>query len=257
MSLDNYSSGGRRKKWVKTPTVLQMEALECGAASLSMILGYYKRFVSLELLRIECGVSRDGTKASNILKAARKFGLECKGFRMEIEGLKNIELPAIIFWNFNHFVVFEGYKGKNAVINDPAMGRRFITPDEFDESFTGIVLVFKKTPQFEGGGSKPVIWDRLKKRLSGLQNIFVYLGFLSVLLFIPGFIYPSFSRFFIDNVLVRGTVNYIRPLITAMVITAIINAVLTAVQQKVLVRFQLRLGLSMASKFIYQIFKMY
>ena len=188
----------------KTPTILQMEALECGAASLAMILGYYKKFVSLEILRIECGVSRDGTKASNIIKAAKKFGLDGKGFKMEIENLKEITSPAILFWNFNHFVVFEGFKGKCAVLNDPAVGRRLVYPDEFDESYTGVILTFEPTPEFQPGGQKPVIWPKLKRRLHGLGSIFTFLGFLSVLYFIPGFVSPAFSRFFIDNILVKN-----------------------------------------------------
>ena len=243
-------------KRVKTPTVLQMEALECGAASLAMILGYYQKFVSLEVLRIDCGVSRDGTKASNILRAARKYGLDAKGFKMEIEMLRNVQLPAILFWNFNHFVVFEGFRGKQALLNDPAAGRRIVDPDEFDESFTGVVLTFEKTPEFQKGGTKPKIWPRLKKRLGGLGKIFTFLGFLSFLFFIPGFVYPSFSRFFIDEILVKNSMGLLKPLIVVMVLTCVVNVILQAIQNTVLMRFQARLSLSMASKFIYHIFKM-
>jgi len=244
------------EKRVKTPTVLQMEALECGAACLAMILGYYQKFVSLEVLRIDCGVSRDGTKASNILIAAEKYGLVGKGFQMELEMLRDTTLPAIIFWNFNHFVVFEGFSGKRAVINDPAAGRRFIEPDELDESFTGVVLTFEKGPNFKKGGTKPKIWPRLRKRLDGLGNIFTYLGFLSFLFFIPGFIYPTFSRFFIDEILVRNSMGLLKPLLVAMGITCFINAILQGVQNTVLMRFQARLSLSSASKLINHIFKM-
>ncbi|WP_294428676.1 NHLP family bacteriocin export ABC transporter peptidase/permease/ATPase subunit [uncultured Treponema sp.] len=243
-------------KLVKTPTVLQMEALECGAACLAMVLGYYQKFVSLEVLRVDCGVSRDGTKATNILKAARKYGLEAKGFKMEVEALHEVKAPAIIFWNFNHFVVFEGFKGKSVVLNDPASGRRIVDAVEFDESFTGVVLVFEKGENFEKGGVKPRVWHRLKKRLSGLGSIFIFLGFLSFLYFIPGFVYPTFSRFFIDEILVKNSLNLLQPLLFVMVLTCVINTTLQTIQNMVLMRFQARLSLSSASRFIEHIFRM-
>lgn len=137
------------KSYVKTPTIYQMEATECGAASLAMIFGYYGKFIPLEQMRIETGVSRDGCNAKNILRCARKFGLECHGYRREPEALKSIELPCIIHWNFNHFVVFEGFKGKYAYLNDPAIGRRKITLEELDDGFTGVVLTFKLTDAFQ------------------------------------------------------------------------------------------------------------
>lgn len=240
----------------KTPTVLQMEALECGAASLSMILSYYHKYVSLEELRIECGVSRDGTKASNLIKAARKYGLEAKGFKMEVDALRSLKRPAIIFWNFNHFVVLEKVKKHIALINDPAVGRRSVEMDEFDESFTGVVLTFAPGTNFVASGEKPKIWNRLKKRLTGLSSIFVFLGFLSFLYFIPGFVYPTFSRFFIDEILVKSSMNLLKPLLVVMALTCIISTVLQAIQNTVLMRFQARLSLSSASKFIDHIFRM-
>ena len=240
----------------KTPTVLQMEALECGAASLSMILSYYHKYVSLEELRVECGVSRDGTKASNLIKAAKRYGLEAKGFKMEVDVLRELKAPAIIFWNFNHFVVFEKFKRHSVVINDPAVGRRSVDFDEFDESFTGVVLTFFPGENFVPSGEKPKVWNRLKKRLGGLGSIFTFLGFLSFLYFIPGFIYPTFSRFFIDEILVKDSINLLKPLLVVMAITCLVSIVLQAIQNSVLMRFQVRLSLSSASKFINQIFRM-
>ena len=244
------------KSKTKTPTVLQMEALECGAACLGMILGYFHKYVSLEVLRVDCGVSRDGTKASNMLKAAQRYGLIGKGFKMEVNDLRKVKGPAIIFWNFNHFVVFERFKGNKVYLNDPAVGRRIVTLQEFDESFTGVVLTFEKGKNFAPGGTKPRIWHRLKKRLTGLKSIFTFLGFLSFLFLIPGFVYPTFSRFFIDEILVKNSLNLLKPLLVIMAFTCLINVILQAIQSIVLIRFQTRLSLSSASKFIYHIFRM-
>lgn len=244
------------KRRVKAPTVLQMEALECGAASLAMILAYYHKYVSLEVLRIECGVSRDGTKASNIIKAGRKFGLEGSGYRMEIDDLKNVAKPAILFWNFNHFVVYEGRRGKKFVINDPAVGRRYVEPEDFNDSFTGVVLTFQKKDGFVADGAKPTIYSKLKRRMAGLKSVFAFLSFLSILLFIPGFVYPSFSRFFVDNILVRNERYLIHPLVTLMAITAVVNMVLSVIRKNALIRFQMKLSIMSSSRFIAKLLKM-
>ena len=145
--MDNYR---------KTPSVFQMEATECGAASLSMIFSYFGKFLPLEQMRIETGVSRDGCNAGNIMRAAKKYGLQCRGFRKEPEALRSLDMPCIIHWNFNHFVVLEGFRTQGrgskkrdyVYINDPAVGRRRLTPEEFDEGFTGIVLTFALTDAF-------------------------------------------------------------------------------------------------------------
>ncbi|MBQ7816159.1 MAG: NHLP family bacteriocin export ABC transporter peptidase/permease/ATPase, partial [Oscillospiraceae bacterium] len=155
----------KNSKRVKTPTIYQMEATECGAASLSMVFGYYGKFLPLEQMRIETGVSRDGCNAKNILRAARKFGLEAKGYKKSLESLLKCPGPCIIHWNFNHFVVWEGVEGKYAYINDPAMGRRKLTIEEVDDCYTGITLVFSVTDKFEKSKRKRTLFSFIKKRL--------------------------------------------------------------------------------------------
>jgi len=185
-----------RQKRIKTPTILQMEAVECGAVSLAIIMGYYGVHIPLEKLRVECGISRDGSKASNVLKAARKFGFIAKGFKSQLEELKDFPFPMIIHWNFNHFVVLEGIKGDVVYINDPAIGPRIITYEEFDQSFTGIVLTFEKGPDFQPIGEKKNIIGALKTRLTGSEKALAYIIIAGLFLIIPGIIVPACTRIF-------------------------------------------------------------
>lgn len=157
-------------KPVKVPVVMQMEALECGAASLAMILAYHGRWVPLDKMRLACGVSRDGTSVKSLKAAAAEYGLTAKAYRYEIDMVKDIHVPAIIHWNFNHFVVLCGFSVKGAVINDPARGRVTVPMKEFDRAFTGIVVAFEKNESFEAGGEKEVYLVSQRKGWQGLSR---------------------------------------------------------------------------------------
>lgn len=155
-------------KCAKVPVVMQMEALECGAACLTMVLAYYGKWIPLEQVRSDCGVSRDGSNAKNVLIAARNYGLNASGYRYEPEMLRdNGSFPCIIHWNFNHFVVLCGFKGDKAVLNDPARGTVAVSMQEFDTSFTGICLLFSKSEEFVPGGKPKSVLSFAKSRLSG------------------------------------------------------------------------------------------
>ncbi|MBF0517399.1 MAG: NHLP family bacteriocin export ABC transporter peptidase/permease/ATPase subunit [Nitrospirae bacterium] len=243
-------------KRAATPTVLQMEAVECGAAALAMILGYYGLFVPLEKLRMECGVSRDGSKASNMLLAARKFGLIAKGFKMELEDVYEASLPAIVFWNFNHFVVLEGFKKDTVFINDPGSGPRRLTLDEFDSSFTGVILTFDKGPDFKAGGEKSNMVRSLARRLRGSEAALLYVVITNLLLVVPGIIIPIFSKIFVDDILVGGMKTWIYPLLWGMAATALLNFLLTWIQQYYLARLETKFSVTSSSKFLWHVLRL-
>ncbi len=241
-------------KRVKTPTVLQMEAVECGAASLAIILAYYGRSVPLEKLRIDCGVSRDGSKAVNILKAARKYGLITKVFKAPgVDLLLKLKFPVIVFWNFNHFLVVEGVVKNCVYLNDPAAGPRTVSKDEFSRSFTGIVLTFEPGPDFIKGGRKPDLYKKLLNRLKGSETAIIYILLAGLLLVFPGLIIPMFMKIFVDNILINRMENIIGPLIIGIIITAILQGGLTYLQTYYILRFETKLSLSTSSKFFWHI----
>ena len=191
----------------KVPFVMQLEALECGAACLTMILAYYDRWEPLEKIRKECGVSRDGSNARNVLRAARTYGLTADGYRMEPESLREQgSFPCILHWNMDHFVVLRGFKGKKALLNDPARGAVTVSEQEFNESFTGIVLIFEPTESFEPGGEKRSVIDYAKKRLSGASSAVIFVAMTSLIGALIGVINPVFSRIFMDRIL-SGRIN--------------------------------------------------
>ncbi|MDT0379170.1 NHLP family bacteriocin export ABC transporter peptidase/permease/ATPase subunit [Streptomyces sp. DSM 42041] len=229
-----------RQRTVRTPSVLQMEAVECGAASLAMVLAHYGRHVPLEELRIACGVSRDGSRASNLLKAARSYGLTAKGMQMEPAGLAEVRAPAILFWEFNHYVVFDGVGrrfGRTGVhINDPAKGRRFVSMEQFDTSFTGVVLTFEPSDGFRRGGRKPGVARALPARLRGTSGTMLAALVASFLLVVVGATIPALSRTYIDMFLLGGQTSLLSVLFGAMGAAVVLTAVLTGLQQANLLR---------------------
>ena len=228
----------------RTPSVLQLEAAECGAASLSMVLGHFGRFAPLDELRALCGVSRDGAKASSLLKAARTFGLTAKGMKAEPEHLRDMKGPMIAFVNFNHFLVVEGVTGNRVWINDPASGRRSETLQEFSDSFTGVVLLFERGPDFEKGDTRPRLIPSLARRMKGFNTAIFFVFLAALALVIPGIIVPVFSQIFVDYVLVRALDDWLVPLLIGMGITAAARFVLIRMQGMAMLRLREAMTLS-------------
>lgn len=247
MSMDNYK---------KTPTVYQMEATECGAASLLMIFSYYGKFMPLEQMRIETGVSRDGCNAANIMRAAKRFGLECHGYRKEVSYLKKVQTPCIIHWNFNHFVVFEGFKGNVPYINDPAVGRRKLTEEELDECFTGIVLTFTLTEDFKKEKRPHTLGGFVRTRLQGQYGVLFKLFYIGLLLVFPGLLLPLFSKIFIDDVLNGGYTDWLTKLLVFMGACVVLKIGLSYYRSLLLQKLKSKLILLSGHGFLQHLFRL-
>ncbi len=243
-----------RKRRVECPMVLQMEAAECGAAALAMVMSYYGAVVPLERLRDECGVSRDGSKASSLLKVARNYRFRAQGYREEeLDGLERHVLPLILFWNFNHFVVYTGRKGRKYCINDPALGPRLVDAKEMDESFSGVLLEITPGEGFGRFGREPSLAGSLWRRLEGCRGTF-FLLLLTGLLVVPGnLLTPNLSKIFIDNFMMDRFYNWGTPLITLALLTLLVTLFLTWIQCGSLVRLNLKVALAGSAAFLYRV----
>ena len=210
----------------KVPVVMQLEALECGAAALAMVMAYYGKWVPLEQVRVDCGVSRDGSKAKNIYKAAEHYGFNVKAYSMSPEALKEKgSFPCIIHWNMNHFVVLNGFKGKHAYINDPARGTVKISWEEFDNSFTGVVLIPTPSENFEPGGKKRSTIDFARKRLVGTGATIVFVMLTTVISYLFGITNSVTSRIFMDRLLTGINPGWLYQFISVMILLAVIQIV--------------------------------
>ena len=213
-----------KKGVAKVPVVMQLEALECGAASLAMVMAYYGKWVPLEQVRLDCGVSRDGSKAKNIYLAAEHYGFEVKAFRMSPESLKaEGTFPCIIHWNMNHFVVLNGFKGKHVYINDPARGTVKISWDEFDKSFTGVVLTPVPSKDFVPGGKRKSTLEFASKRLAGAGAAIVFVMLTTAISYLFGIADSVTSRIFIDRLLTGLNKDWLYPFIIFLIALAVIE----------------------------------
>jgi NHLM bacteriocin system ABC transporter peptidase/ATP-binding protein len=245
-----------RKDRVVTPVMLQMEAAECGAASLGIVLAYHGRHVPLAQLRTLCGVSRDGSKANRILSVARQLGLEAHAYRAEPPDLREFALPLIVYWNFNHFMVVEGMGLGRVYINDPASGRKTITANEFDEGFTGVALVFMKRANFQTGGSRRSIWRALRERLRGYNAGIAYVVLATLALVGPSLLAAALPSVFLDRVLLGGMGTWQRPLACTAVAVTILTGIFTWLQQRALQRVEAGLALGTSARFLWQLLRL-
>ena len=242
---------------VKVPTILQMEATECGAASLSMILSHYNLWLPLEKLRQECGVNRDGSKASCVIRAARNRGCTANGYRWNADRLKELmEFPLIIHWEFNHFVVLEGIKGETVYLNDPAMGRRTVKWDEFRTSYTGVALRVVPNENFKPEGARYNIFKAVAEKLAQDKWAVLFIVLLNLGMIIPGLASPVFSQIFLDDILAKKHTDWMFNFCLAMTVSWVVCGTMTWLQAVILTRWQKKLTLADSSSFFWHLLRL-
>ena len=215
----------------RVPVVMQLEALECGAAALAMVMAYYGKWVPLEQVRIDCGVSRDGSKAKNIYIAAQHYGFDVKAFRLSVDSIREKgQFPCIIHWNMNHFVVLDGFRGKYAYLNDPARGTVRVTMDEFDKSFTGVTIIPVPSAHFvpEGKPKSTLVFAR--KRLVGTGAAVAFVMLSTVITYLFGIVNSVTSRIFMDRLLTGINPEWFSPFIFIMILLAAVQIIVSWVQ---------------------------
>ncbi len=241
----------------KVPVIMQLEMLECGAASLAMILGYYEKWITLEQARVDCGVSRDGSSARNIMQAARSYGLEVKAYRLEPESLlEEGPFPCIIHWGFNHFVVLDGFRGKKAVLNDPARGRVTVSWEEFDREFTGICLTFEPGEDFEPEGRRKSVLDYVRERMVGTGVAVTFVVLTTTIIALLGVIQPVFSRIFLDRLLTGQNREWLWPFLLAFSLLAGVIILMTWVSTIYSLKIQGKMAAVGSSSYLWKILRL-
>lgn len=215
----------------KVPVIMQMEALECGAACLAMVMAYYEKWIPLEKVRVDCGVSRDGSNAKNLLMTARHYGFKAKGYRYEPEDLKNQgKFPCIIHWNFNHFVVLNGFKGDRVYLNDPARGNYHVSLETFDTSFTGICLMIEPDEHFQPSGKPKSVLLFVRSRLNGARSALIFVALCTLISSLIGVIQPAFSRIFMDYLLSGNHPDWFYPFLILLSLISVLEIVTGAIE---------------------------
>lgn len=240
----------------KVPVVMQMEALECGAASLAMILAYHGKWLPLEKVRADCGVSRDGSNLKDMADAAAAYGLKVDPYRCGMEDVKSLPVPAIIHWNFNHFVVLNGFKKNKAVINDPARGTVEVPLDEFDRAFTGIIVCFEPSEEFVADGKKKSVWSFAKARLKGTLVPFIFVILTGLLVTFIGIVNPVFTRIFMDRILSGQNPEWLIPVLTGMASLVVFQIIVQAINIIYMLKIKGKLAIVANSMFMWHVLRL-
>ncbi len=238
----------------KVPVIMQMEALECGAASLAMVLAYYRKWIPLEQVRLDCGVSRDGSNMKNVYLAAQHYGLDVHGYRMELEALKaNATFPCIIHWEFNHFVVLDGFKKNKAVINDPARGLVEVPMEDFDVAFTGMCLTFAPGENFQPSGKRRSTVDFAKKRLKGAGPAVAFVMLSAMIVSLFGIINPVMSRIFFDRLLNGKAPGWFYPFMSIMAALCVFQIVVEWAQRIYSLKIDGKMAIEGSASFMWKV----
>lgn len=241
----------------KVPVVMQMEALECGAACLDMILAYYGKWIALEQVRLDCGVSRDGSNAKNILKAARNYGMQAAGYRMDMESLrKECTFPCIVHWEYNHFIVLCGFKGQKAYINDPSRGSVSIPIKEFEKGFTGIALTFEPTENFEPGGKRKSVLEFAGRRLKDARAAVIFTVLITLFSYAFTIINPKMSEYFMDKLLTGAASNEAEGFIVLLTGLAILQIAVSWISAVYSLKIGGKLAINGSTSFMWKILRL-
>ena len=244
------------RRWVRTSVLLQLTETECGAACLGIVLSHFGRWVSIEELRDACSVGRDGCSAADIFRAARRYGLEVKGWRRQPHQLLEMPLPMILFWEFHHFVVLEGFRGGRFLINDPANGHRTVSEEEFDQAFTGVTLTFTPRPEFQPGGVRPGLLYRIVPWLRDVKKPLAFAACCGLLLAVPALAMPILVNLFVDFVLSGREPSLGGVLVGVLLAAAGLLALLTWLRERCLRLLSVRLSVDHASRFMTRLFRL-
>ena len=246
-----------KKGVAKVPVVMQMEALECGAASLCMILAYYDKWISLEKVRYDCGVSRDGSNAKNILKAARSYGMKANGYKLEPEELRSLgSFPCIIHWEFNHFVVCDGFKGNKVYLNDPARGSYSVSLSRFDEAFTGICLMIEPDEGFEPSGKPKSMLSFAAKRIKGAETAILFVFLTTIITSLSGIIQSGFSRAFLDFLLPGKNPSWVTPFFLGLGLMTLIQIAASWIGTVYSLRIQGKMDAIGSTSYLWKVLKL-
>lgn len=255
--MDKKIPAPKTKGVAKVPVVMQMEALECGAACLCMAMAYYNKWVPLEQVRKDCGVSRDGSNVANVLRAARNYGFEADGYMAEPEELREEgEFPCIVHWEFNHFVVCNGFKGNKVYLNDPAKGTYTVSFERFDEAFTGVCLLLKPGEGFEPSGKRKSVWGFAKERLKGARTAMWFMSITTLIVSLVGILTAVLSRIFMDELLPGREPQLFWPFIVASSVLALIQIVAAWLQAIYSLRLNGKMDVVGSSSYMWKVFRL-
>ena len=247
----------KTKGVASTPIIMQLEALECGAASLCMVMAYYDKWVPLEQVRVDCGVSRNGSSAKNILRAARKYGFKTRGSVCSVKKLRESgKFPAIIHWGGGHFVVLDGFRGNKAVINDPAKGVLKLDIETFKKFYTGFYLEVIPDEGFEPGGKRKSVLTFAKKRLKGASALIVFFAITTIVFYLFGILSPGMNQFFVDYILGDDTPNWLLPFIIVFALVGFLQVILTVIQSLYQYKIKGKLDLIGSTTYMWRILRL-
>ena len=251
-------TSARVDRRTRTPTILQMDATECGAASLTMVVNAFGSGVLLEEARQACSVTRDGVNARNIVAAGETFGFDCAQLSSSADDLRQLKPPLIVSWGQDHFLVVEGFGRRKVYLNDPASGHRSVSYEEFAASYSGTVLTCEPGADFASGPRRPRRRPTLEmlRLLSRSGSGIAYAAIAGVALVIPTIAAAVLTSIFVDQVLDAGNDNWVATIVLLAVVVGVLQFGLSLFQQRILLRLRMKLSIQMSATFLWHMLRL-